>query len=51
VAPRAGLESGVRPVIGELLIGGGLAIAAIGDDRVLRRVLTTGGQDSMRSLA
>ena len=51
VAPHAGLESGVRPVIGELLIGGGLAIAAIGDDLVLRRVLTTGGQDSMRSLA
>jgi hypothetical protein len=47
--PRDGMPDGVRPVIGNLLIGGGLAIAAIGDDRVLRRALTTERHDSMEA--
>jgi len=47
--PRAGIAPGVRPVIGNLLIGGGLAVAAIGDDRVLRRALASGDQDSLRT--
>jgi len=47
--PRAGMADGVRPIVGNLLIGGSLAIAAIGDDRVLRRMMTTGSHDSMRT--
>ena len=39
VLPREAVSLDVRAIIGNLLIGGGLAVAAIGDDRVLRRAL------------
>jgi hypothetical protein len=48
VLPRASVPADVRAVTGELLIGGGLAVAAIGDDRVLRRALTV-QHDSLRA--
>jgi hypothetical protein len=41
VLPRAAVSNDVRAVAGNLLIGCGLVVAAIGDDRVLRRTLTT----------
>jgi hypothetical protein len=50
VLSRAAPDSALRPVIGNLLIGGGLVSAGIGDDRVLRRVLTI-KHESLRSLA
>ena len=50
VLPRADVATGVRPVIGDLLVGGGLAVAAIGDHRVLRQTLSA-RQDSMRPAA
>lgn len=49
VLPHAGMAGGVRPIIGNLLIGGSLAIAAIGDDRVLRQAMTAGPHQSMRA--
>jgi len=47
--PHGSMPEDIRAMAGYLLIGGGLAVAAIGDDRVLRRALTTGRQDSMRA--
>jgi hypothetical protein len=38
--PRATVFADMRAVAGNLLIGCGLVVAAIGDDRVLRRTLT-----------
>jgi hypothetical protein len=50
VLPRASTSEDARAVAGYLLIGGSLAVAAIGDDRVLRRALASGRQDSMRAV-
>jgi hypothetical protein len=50
VLPRGSVSTDVRAVAGDLLVGGGLAVAAIGDDRVLRRVLAT-RNESLRSAA
>jgi len=49
VLPRAGVPADVRALAGDLLIGVGLAVAAIGDDRVLRRVLAMRGHESVRA--
>jgi hypothetical protein len=39
--PRGGVSADTRAVTANLLIGGGLVVAAIGDDRVLRRACIT----------
>jgi hypothetical protein len=51
VLARAGVSPDARAIAGNLLIGGSLAVAGLGDDRLLRRVLTPGPDQSLRSAA
>jgi hypothetical protein len=37
--PHDGISADTRAAAAHLLVGGGLVVAAIGDDRILRRVL------------
>jgi len=47
VLAGAGLSPGARAVTGDLLIGASLVVAGVGDDRVLRRVLTPSLRESL----
>jgi hypothetical protein len=51
VLPRAAVSADIRAVAGNLLIGCGLVVAAIGDDRMLRRTLRMRRSDSSRRAA